>query len=108
MIDVLTADIFRYVYAALAMCVAAGFAMTLVLRWDVLHPGERILRIGLIAEHAVIIYGAYVALDLNYPPTPVGIALTISLAVVVAGFAVWFTDLVLRKNRGITRLSDDL
>lgn len=106
MIDTTTADLFRYLYAILAVLTCTGFATTLVMRWDVLHPGEKMLRIGLIAEHMVIIYAAYTALNEDYPPTPIGIGLTVSLTVVVGGFAVWIADLLVHGDRGPQRLTD--
>lgn len=106
MIDAQTADAFRYLYAALAVLTCTGFAMTLVLRWDVLHVGERTLRIGLILEHMVIIYGAYLAIDRDFPPSVVGISLTGSLTIVVIGFAIWLADLVLGADRDPKRLTD--
>lgn len=106
MIDPQTADAFRYIYAALAVLTCTGFAMTLVLRWDVLHLGERLLRIGLIAEHMVIIYGAYLAIDRDYPPSVVGISLTGSLTIVVIGFAVWLADLLIGGAEPPQRLTD--
>lgn len=106
MIDPQTAEAFRYIYATLAMLTCAGFAMTLVLRWDVLHRGEQLLRIGLVAEHAVIIYGAYVAIDGQYPPSVVGLSLTASLMLVVLGFTIWLADLLLGGDRSPRRLTD--
>lgn len=106
MIDATTADAFRYIYAALAMLVCAGFTATLVLRWEVLHLGERLLRIGLIVEHMVIIYGAYVAITGNFPPNFVGVAITFALAVVMLGFAVWFGDLLMSDDREPDRLTE--
>ncbi len=93
MISPETADFFRYAYALLAIATCVGFTMTLVLRWEVLGKGERLLRLGLIAEHTVIIYGAYVALGRNFPPTMVGALMTLSLLVVVLGFVVWLREL---------------
>lgn len=106
MIDAGTADAFRYIYAVLAMLAAAGFAGTLVLRWDVLHAGERLLRIGLVAEHAVIVYGAFLAIRGDFPPSFIGIAITLSLLVVMLGFVVWFGDLLLSDDRTPKRLTD--
>lgn len=106
MIDPATADAFRYIYAVLAMLTCAGFTATLILRWEVLHLGERLLRIGLIAEHMVIIYAAYVAITHDFPPTLVGVAVTLSLAVVILGFAVWFGDLLFQHDREPRRLTD--
>lgn len=106
MIDPQTADAFRYIYAALAVLTCTGFAMTLVLRWEVLHLGERLLRVGLILEHMVIIYGAYLAIDRDFPPSLVGISLTGSLTIVVIGFVVWLADLVLGGQRNPQRLTD--
>lgn len=94
MIDTQTADLFRYAYAALAVLTCVGFTMSLMLRWEQLHRGERLLRIGLIAEHCVIIYGAYVALDRNFPPSVIGLLMTGALLIVVLGFLVWFTGLL--------------
>lgn len=106
MIDAGTADAFRYIYAFLAMLACAGFTMTLILRWDVLHVGERLLRMGLVAEHAVIVYGAYLAISGNFPPSFVGIAITVSLLVVMLGFVVWFGDLLLSRHQAPERLTD--
>jgi hypothetical protein len=44
------AEFFRWGYAILAIICATGFIATLIVRWDVLHPGEKILRSGLIVE----------------------------------------------------------
>lgn len=100
MIDPQTADFFRYTYALLAIATCVGFTMTLVLRWEVLGHGERLLRLGLIAEHTVIIYGAYVALDNNFPPSLVGALMTGSLLVVVLGFIVWLRELAASRRQG--------
>lgn len=93
MIDAQHADLFRYAYAALAMLTCVGFTMSLMLRWEQLHVGERVLRVGLIAEHTVIIYGAYIALDKDFPPTLVGVLMTSALLLVVTGFFVWFAGI---------------
>ncbi|GAA1909460.1 hypothetical protein GCM10009737_08410 [Nocardioides lentus] len=106
MIDETTADIVRCVYAALAIIAGCGFVATLIIRWDVLQLGEKILRTGLVVEHVVITYGAYTALQLDYPPTAVGLAMTAALAVVISGFAVWVADIVLHGDDGPIRLTD--
>lgn len=101
-----TVEALRYIYAGLAILAGTGFTATLLIRWDVLHPGERILRAGLVIEHAVITYGAYVAIDLGYPPTIVAALATASLTIICLGFAVWFCDLALHGDDGIRRLTD--
>ena len=106
MIDPTTADAFRYIYAVLAMLTCTGFTATLILRWEVLHLGERLLRIGLNAEHMVIMYVAYVAITGNFTPTLVGVEMNLALAVVILGFAVWFGDLLIQHDREPRRLTD--
>lgn len=101
-----TADFFRFIYATLSIVVACGLAATIVIRWDLLHRGEKILRVGLIAEHVVITYGAYTALQLDYPPTIVGLAATMALSVTLTGFVVWLADIVTRGDDGPKRLTD--
>lgn len=102
-IDGDTADLFRYAYAALAFLVCTGLTLKLVQRWDVLSLGERVFRLGLVLEHLVLIYGAYVALHRGYPPSSVGAAMTAALVVVVIGLALWLTgfgDCHKRSNEG--------
>jgi uncharacterized membrane protein YoaK (UPF0700 family) len=107
MIDPQLAEIARYAYAVLAMLTCAGFAATLILRWDVLHLGEKTLRVGLIIVHAVLIYGAWVAISLDYPPTPVGLGLVVGMSVTVTGFALWLGDMLLcNADRSPRRLTD--
>lgn len=84
----------RYVYAVLAFFVATGFVATLVVRWEHLMKGERILRVGLILEHLVIMYGAYVAIKNDFPPSIVGLLVVMSMIVILLGFLVWITDLI--------------
>jgi hypothetical protein len=87
------AEFFRWAYAVLAIVCATGFIATLIIRWEDLDPWERIIRAGLILEHLVITYAAYVALKPpSYPPTIVGAMLTASMVIIVLGFAVWIAD----------------
>ncbi len=102
-----TVTALRYIYATLAILAGTGFTATLLIRWDVLHVGERILRSGLVLEHAVITYAAYVAVELAYPPTIVALLATVSLSIICIGFAVWFCDLAINGDRGIKRLTDE-
>ncbi len=96
----------RYIYAVLAILAGTGFVATLMVRWDNLHLGEQILRIGLIAEHVTITYAAYVAIELSNPPTAVAVFLTASLVVICCGFAVWAADIALNGDPGPVRLTD--
>jgi len=101
------AEFFRWGYAILAIICATGFIATLIVRWDVLHAGEKILRSGLIIEHLVITYAAYVALKPPaYPPTIVGALLTCSMIIIVLGFAVWIADALIPGDVDMHRLSD--
>ena len=93
-----TADLFRYAYALLAMLTCFGFSLTLVLRWDRLTGGERLLRVGLIAEHAVLIYAAYIGLSNNYPPTLIGLGIAGALGMVVIGLAFKVYGIIDRRN----------
>lgn len=87
------AEFFRWGYAGLSIVCATGFIATLIVRWDELFMWERIIRAGLILEHLVITYAAYVALTPpTYPPTIVGALLTGSMLIIVLGFAVWIAD----------------
>lgn len=100
-------EFFRWGYAVLSIVCATGFIATLIVRWDVLHRGEKILRSGLIAEHLVITYAAYVALKTpDFPPTVVGAMLTASMLIIVLGFAVWIADALLGGDIDPNRLSD--
>lgn len=87
------AEVFRWAYAVLAIVCATGFITTLIVRWDDLQPWEKIIRTGLILEHLVITYAAYVALQPpSYPPTIVGALLTGSMLIIVLGLATWVAD----------------
>lgn len=99
-------DIFRVAYALLAVVCATGFIATLMVRWEVLKRGEIILRLGLILEHLIITYGAWVALEGNYPPSIVALLLTASMVVIVLGFVVWITDDILPGHIDMRRLTD--
>ena len=92
-----TADVFRYVYAVLAMLTCFGFSLTLVPRWERLTGGERLLRVGLIAEHAVLIYAAYVGLSKDYPPTLIGVGIAGALALVVLGLTLKVAGILDRR-----------
>lgn len=105
-IDPEYAEAFRYLYATLSIVVCTGFVATLIIRWDVLRLGEKILRAGLVLEHVVITYGAYTALKLDLAPTIVAPLLTASMAVIVLGFAVWVADMLLHGDAGPERLTD--
>jgi hypothetical protein len=94
----------RITYAVLAALCAFGFVATLVIRWDELRPGERILRGALIGEHLTITYGGYVALVGDYPASMVATLLTLFLAGVFLGFVVWIVnDLAPAYRRGLHR-----
>ncbi len=101
-----TVETFRYLYAVLSVLCATGFIATLVLRWEVLRRGERVLRLGLVAEHLVITYGAYNAIKLDYPTSAVALLITASMVVIITGFVLWLGEDLLRGNRDINRLTD--
>lgn len=86
------ADFFRVAYAILAVVCSTGFVTTLVVRWDLYHLGERIIRSGLIGQHLILSYGGYIALKNDLPPSAVGALLTASLAIILCGFLVWWVD----------------
>lgn len=99
-------EFFRYAYALLAVVCATGFIATLIVRWEVLKRGEKILRFGLIVEHLIITYGSYVALKNDYPSSIVGLLLTASMVVIALGFVVWIADDILPGRIDMTRLTD--
>lgn len=99
-------EFFRYAYAFLSVVCATGFIATLVLRWELLHIGERVLRCGLVLEHLVITYAAYIAIRDDYPQTIVGLLITGSMIVIVGGFVLWFSGALLRDERTVNRLTD--
>ncbi len=101
-----TVETFRYLYAVLSVLCATGFIATLVLRWEVLRRGEKVLRLGLVAEHLVITYGASKAIQDDYPPSVVAVLITASMIVIITGFALWLAEDLLRGNRDVNRLTD--
>lgn len=85
-------DIFRQIYAALALLCSTGFIATLMLRWDLMVPGRRVLWVGLIMEQLVVTYAAYVAITSGFPPSLISFLLIISLLVMLLGFVLWAHD----------------
>jgi hypothetical protein len=100
--DAHTIEVSRYAYAILAVLCSTGFVATLVIRWDVLARGERILRGGLILEHLVIFYGAYVAISHHLTGSVTAPLLVLSMLIMLVGFADWVVNDLAPLHRSTT------
>ena len=90
--------LFRYTYAILAGVVCVIFVRVVVSRKS-MHPALKVVCWGLVVQHATITYAAYTALDQNFPPTAIGLLLTVSLTIILVGFMLWAVDSSLKRSR---------